>query len=224
MAVANITLNPKSSDDYGTPGSSTSTAANSQKQSKNKLSEKCSESEVTEKISARNRLKDRKMIDNGRTEQSTEMDSLQRMKSDGERNLKRKLNLRLNLEKKVQNEKEFFRRKGKKKKIKGQLRREKEWISKHSSDISTNNKAKRNSLERTNQKSTKIFSLSSSKDEKLEKNQLDDKNSSRKSSRKTIKSAKSSKRTVRTNTKKSSEKENLRNLQKFDRTSNANFK
>uniref|UniRef100_A0AAF5Q5U5 Uncharacterized protein n=1 Tax=Wuchereria bancrofti TaxID=6293 RepID=A0AAF5Q5U5_WUCBA len=43
------------SDDYGTPGSSTSTAANSQKQSKNKLSEKkCSESEVTEKISARN--------------------------------------------------------------------------------------------------------------------------------------------------------------------------
>ncbi|EJW87075.1 hypothetical protein WUBG_02013 [Wuchereria bancrofti] len=199
MAVANITLNPKSS----------------QKQSKNKLSEKCSESEVTEKISARNRLKDRKMIDNGRTEQSTEMDSLQRMKSDGERNLKRKLNLRLNLEKKAKREEE---------KIKGQLRREKEWISKHSSDISTNNKAKRNSLERTNQKSTKIFSLSSSKDEKLEKNQLDDKNSSRKSSRKTIKSAKSSKRTVRTNTKKSSEKENLRNLQKFDRTSNANFK
>uniref|UniRef100_A0AAF5RTR5 Uncharacterized protein n=1 Tax=Wuchereria bancrofti TaxID=6293 RepID=A0AAF5RTR5_WUCBA len=67
-------------------------------------------SEVTEKISARNRLKDRKMIDNGRTEQSTEMDSLQRMKSDGERNLKRKLNLRLNLEKKAKREEEKNKR------------------------------------------------------------------------------------------------------------------
>uniref|UniRef100_A0A0R3QP82 Translocon at the inner envelope membrane of chloroplasts 214 n=1 Tax=Brugia timori TaxID=42155 RepID=A0A0R3QP82_9BILA len=90
------------------------------------------------------------------------------------------------------------RRKGKKKKVEAQLKREKEWISKHSSDILTNNKARRNSLERTNQKSIKIFPLS----------------------RKMIKSAKSGKRTVRTST---SEKENLRNLQKFDRTSNYAF-
>nr|CDQ06252.1 Bm7682, isoform d [Brugia malayi] len=109
------------------------------------------------------------------------------------------------------------RRKGKKKKMKAQLRREKEWISKYSSDISTNNKAKRNSLERTNQKPTKIFPLSSSRKEKLGKNRLDEKIDC------TIKNAKSDKRTVRTDTKKSSEKENLRNLRKFDQTSNANI-
>ncbi|VDN83690.1 unnamed protein product [Brugia pahangi] len=212
-------------DDYDTPGSSTSTTAKSQKNSKNKPSEKkCSESELNEKICARNRLKGKKKekwkIDNRerrKKEQSTEMDSLQRMKSDGERNLKRKLNLRLKLEKKAQNEKEFFRRKRKKKKMKAQLRREKKWISKYSSDISTNNKAKRNSLERTNQKLTKIFPLSSSKKEKLGKNRLDEKIDC------TIKNAKFDKRTVRTDTKKSSEKENLRNLRKFDQSSNANI-
>lgn len=54
--------------------------------------------------------------------------------------------------------------------MEAQLKREKEWISKHSSDILTNNKARRNSLERTNQKSIKIFPLSSSKNEKSGKN------------------------------------------------------
>lgn len=58
------------------------------------------------------------MIGRRRKEQSTEMDSLRKMRSDGERNLRRELNLRLNLEKKLEMKRNFLGEKEKRKKWK----------------------------------------------------------------------------------------------------------
>ncbi|EFO19534.1 hypothetical protein LOAG_08958 [Loa loa] len=204
---------------------STVTARSISRQSKGKLSSESEkgilESEVNEGISARS-LKDKRVISNRRKrrkKQLTKVDDLRKMKSKEEGNLKKALNHRLKLEKKFENEKEEFikrKKKKKEKKTKEQLGKHKKRTIKHLSNTSTDDKVKRSSIERSNEKLTKTLPLSFSKSKKLRKNHHDD----RDFSQEMIKTAKLAKRLTRNDIKKSTKEAKNKISKKFNRNSN----
>uniref|UniRef100_A0A1I7VNX7 Uncharacterized protein n=1 Tax=Loa loa TaxID=7209 RepID=A0A1I7VNX7_LOALO len=188
---------------------STVTARSISRQSKGKLSSESEkgilESEVNEGISARS-LKDKRVISNRRKRRKKQL-------------TKKALNHRLKLEKKFENEKEEFikrKKKKKEKKTKEQLGKHKKRTIKHLSNTSTDDKVKRSSIERSNEKLTKTLPLSFSKSKKLRKNHHDD----RDFSQEMIKTAKLAKRLTRNDIKKSTKEAKNKISKKFNRNSN----
>uniref|UniRef100_A0A0R3RIL6 Uncharacterized protein n=1 Tax=Elaeophora elaphi TaxID=1147741 RepID=A0A0R3RIL6_9BILA len=179
-------------------------AADSQK----KLVEKSSESEeedlesdTTQGISMQNKLKGKKMINNGgygrrrkKKEQWIKMDGLKKIRNKKQKNLTMVLNHQPKLKKKIRNDKEVFLKP--ENMAKEQLRRQRKSMSKTPSN---NRKAKRISRKRSNQQSAKIilssppsssFVSSSTAGKKSKQTQLGDRNSMN-NDRKNIKATKS---------------------------------